>query len=70
MLKAVDLLEHTDMTLDRIAESAGYGSESAFSAAFSGELGMAPGRYRSRFNDQSEHFDSLANTLPKDTIES
>jgi AraC-like DNA-binding protein len=46
MMKAAELLEGTDATLEKIAERIGYGSEAAFSTAFKREMGMAPGGYR------------------------
>jgi AraC-like DNA-binding protein len=46
MMKAAELLERTDATLEEIAEQIGYGSEAAFSTAFKREMGMAPGGYR------------------------
>jgi AraC family transcriptional regulator, activator of mtrCDE len=46
MMKAAELLEHTDATLEEIAERVGYGSEAALSTAFKREMGMAPGSYR------------------------
>jgi AraC-like DNA-binding protein len=50
MMKAAELLERTDATLEEIAERIGYGSEAAFSTAFKREMGMAPGGYRRRGN--------------------
>jgi AraC-like DNA-binding protein len=46
MMKAAELLERTDATLEEIAERIGYGSEAALSTAFKREMGMAPGGYR------------------------
>ena len=53
MMKAADLLERTDATLEEIAERTGYGSEAAFSTAFKREMGMAPGSYRRMRNESS-----------------
>jgi AraC-like DNA-binding protein len=50
MMKAAELLERTDATLEEIAERIGYGSEAAFSTAFKREMGMAPGGYRRKQN--------------------
>jgi len=46
MMAAADRLERSDATLEKIAESTGYGSEPAFSTAFKREMGMSPGAYR------------------------
>ena len=46
MMKAAELLERTDATLEEIARRIGYGSEAAFSTAFKREMGVAPGSYR------------------------
>jgi len=51
MMRAIELLEDTDATLEEIADRVGYGSEAAFSTAFKRELGMAPGAYRRRRAD-------------------
>jgi transcriptional regulator GlxA family with amidase domain len=48
MMAAADLLERSDATLEKIAESTGYGSEPAFSTAFKRKMGMSPGAYRRR----------------------
>lgn len=46
--KARELLETTDLTIDRIAERVGYQSEAAFTRAFQREFGKTPGRSRGR----------------------
>lgn len=46
---AKELLEATDLTVDRISYEVGYGSPVTFRAAFTQEVGISPGRYRSRF---------------------
>jgi transcriptional regulator GlxA family with amidase domain len=40
------LLRDTDTPLAEVARRTGYGSEYAFSKAFSRQKGMPPGRYR------------------------
>ena len=50
MMKAAELLERTEATLEEIAERIGYGSEAAFSTAFKREMGIAPGGYRRKQN--------------------
>jgi len=45
MALARDLLRHQDASVGQAAERVGYGSLSAFSAAFSRYVGMSPGRY-------------------------
>lgn len=46
---AKELLEATDLTVDRISFEVGYGSPVTFRAAFTQEVGVSPRRYRSRF---------------------
>jgi AraC-like DNA-binding protein len=46
MRKAATMLRAEDTTLARIATRVGYGSEAAFSAAFTRHAGMPPGLYR------------------------
>jgi AraC family transcriptional activator FtrA len=46
---AKELLEATDLTVDRISFEVGFGSPVTFRAAFTQEVGISPGRYRSRF---------------------
>lgn len=46
---AKELLEATDLTVDRIASDVGFGSPVTFRATFTREAGITPGRYRSRF---------------------
>jgi AraC-like DNA-binding protein len=48
MLKAADLLATTDKPVGEIAQSIGYESESAFSAAFKRVMGYSPRRYARR----------------------
>lgn len=46
---AKELLEATDLTVDRISSEVGYGSPVTFRAAFTQEVGISPRRYRARF---------------------
>ena len=46
---AKELLEATDLTVDRISSEVGYGSPVTFRAAFTHEVGIPPRRYRTRF---------------------
>ena len=46
---AKELLEATDLTVDRISFEVGYGSPVTFRTAFTQAVGISPGRYRSRF---------------------
>jgi AraC family transcriptional regulator, transcriptional activator FtrA len=46
---AKELLEATDLTVDRISFEVGYGSPVTFRTAFTQEVGISPRRYRSRF---------------------
>jgi len=46
MRRAMTLLRGEQATLARVAESVGYGSEAALSAAFKRHTGSAPGAYR------------------------
>ncbi|MDV6013785.1 helix-turn-helix domain-containing protein [Haloechinothrix sp. LS1_15] len=46
---AKELLETTDLTVDRISFEVGYGSPVTFRTAFTQEVGISPRRYRSRF---------------------
>ncbi len=48
MQLAVELLEHTDLSMVQISERCGYQSEVAFRKAFSHNVGMPPGRFRGR----------------------
>jgi AraC-like DNA-binding protein len=50
LMQAADLLVQSDATVASIALQVGYRSESAFSRAFSGEVGTTPARFR---RDQS-----------------
>ncbi len=43
------LLETTDLTVERISSEVGFGSPVTFRTAFTQEVGISPGRYRSRF---------------------
>lgn len=44
------LLETTDLPIERISHEAGYYSPVTFRAAFTAEVGVTPGRYRTRFS--------------------
>jgi AraC-like DNA-binding protein len=46
MRKAATMLRAEDATVASIATRVGYGSEAAFSAAFTRHTGMPPGAYR------------------------
>ncbi len=46
---AKELLEATDLTVERISFEVGYGSPVTFRTAFTQEVGISPRRYRSRF---------------------
>ncbi|WP_147916119.1 GlxA family transcriptional regulator [Ruania zhangjianzhongii] len=46
---AKELLEATTLTVDRISSEVGFGSPVTFRTAFTQEVGISPGRYRSRF---------------------
>lgn len=46
---AKELLEATELTVDRISSEVGYGSPVTFRTAFTQEVGISPRRYRSRF---------------------
>ncbi len=46
---AKELLEATDLTVDRISYDVGFGSPVTFRATFTQEVGISPRRYRSRF---------------------
>ncbi|MDP3892227.1 GlxA family transcriptional regulator, partial [Nocardioides sp.] len=50
---AKELLEATDQTVDRISSEVGFGSPVTFRAAFTQEVGITPGRYRSRFTGRA-----------------
>ena len=45
---ARDALDSTDATIASVARAVGYAGEFSFAAAFKREVGIAPGRYRSR----------------------
>ncbi|QOR70742.1 helix-turn-helix domain-containing protein [Ruania alkalisoli] len=47
---AKELLETTDLTVDHISFDVGFGSPVTFRAAFTREVGISPGLYRSRFS--------------------
>ncbi|MGH3350020.1 MAG: GlxA family transcriptional regulator [Nocardioides sp.] len=47
---AKTLLETTDLAIDRVSHEAGYYSPVTFRAGFTSEVGVSPGRYRSRFS--------------------
>lgn len=47
---AKELLETTALTVDRISSEVGFGSPVTFRSAFTHEVGISPGRYRSRFS--------------------
>ena len=46
---AQDLLESSDQSVDRVAESTGYRSTETFRAAFRAQVGVPPGAYRRQF---------------------
>jgi AraC family transcriptional regulator, transcriptional activator FtrA len=46
---AKELLEATDLTVDRISSEVGFGAPVTFRTTFTQEVGISPGRYRSRF---------------------
>lgn len=46
---AKELLEVTNLTIDRISYEVGFGSPVTFRAAFTQEVGITPRRYRARF---------------------
>lgn len=46
--KAIDLLNHSDMPLKRIAAETGFATQSHFSHSFHRVIGEQPGRYRAR----------------------
>lgn len=48
MTLARDLLWHDGLSLGEVAHAIGYQSASAFSAAFSRSMGMAPGAFARR----------------------
>ncbi|GIE78591.1 AraC family transcriptional regulator [Actinoplanes philippinensis] len=50
--RGAELLRHTDLPLTVIAGRLGYATEFSFSAAFSREYGVAPGRFRRRHRDE------------------
>jgi AraC family transcriptional activator FtrA len=47
--RAQDLLEASDQSVDRVAESSGYQSTETFRAAFRAQVGVPPGAYRRQF---------------------
>ncbi|UFU06520.1 GlxA family transcriptional regulator [Ruania halotolerans] len=55
---AKELLEATDLTIDRISFDVGFGSPVTFRAAFAREVGISPGLYRTRFSTRQEADDS------------
>nr|WP_051341834.1 AraC family transcriptional regulator [Pseudonocardia spinosispora] len=46
MMRAADLLTHSDHSIARVADEVGYRSESAFAQAFRATLGTSPARFR------------------------
>lgn len=46
--RALELMRDGSLTLEAVAENAGFGSASAFSRAFKGQFGVSPKTYRSR----------------------
>lgn len=53
ILRARELLETSDLTVDRIATQAGFGSGAAFRQLFRASLGVSPQTYRTTFRDPS-----------------
>ena len=49
VVRAQDLLESSDQSIDRVAESCGFGSTETFRAAFRARVGVPPGTYRRQF---------------------
>lgn len=47
---AKSLLETTDLSIDRVGQEAGYASPVTFRSGFVAEVGVTPGRYRTRFS--------------------
>ncbi len=48
MNKAMELLKETNLSLGRVADETGYGSDMSFSLAFKREYGITPGEYRAK----------------------
>jgi len=46
MVRAVELLRSSNLTVGAIAERVGYDSETAFSKAFKRQIGQPPNQYR------------------------
>ena len=50
--RAQELIETTDVPIDRIAERCGFGAAETFRLAFRNRVGLPPARYRHRFRTQ------------------
>ena len=50
--RAQDLLEASDQSVDRVAESSGYRSTETFRAAFRAQVGVPPVAYRRQFRGE------------------
>lgn len=52
VIKAQELLENTQQSMEKVAAEAGYQSSETFRVAFKRVVGIAPGTYRSRFQSR------------------
>ena len=52
LTKATDLLNHTELSIDKIALECGYQDPATFSKAFRKMFGIPPGRFRKRIREQ------------------
>jgi LacI family transcriptional regulator len=53
--KAAQLLSRTNITLDCVAEDAGFGTASRLSVEFKKRFKMTPGAYRKPFQERPSH---------------
>jgi AraC family transcriptional regulator of arabinose operon len=71
LTKATDLLNHTDLPIDKIASGCGYQDPVTFSKAFRKMFGMPPGKYRKvsreRMRISAQQYDSR-NLPDKETV--